>query len=123
MFSDPHGAKLDFLREARDVYNYSTTLVFIGIEHELSAPRVQHRVDNGGHDVPDEKLESRYPRTMVNLQKAISLVDTAFVFDNSSDSEPYRLVARYDGGDLMEQGYVPGWVKTWPLPGLVLNAE
>lgn len=117
VFSDPEGAKLDFLRRAR-TSGYAVFLVFIGLDDpQLSAARVMQRVEAGGHDVPDEKLWRRFPRTLANLKAAIGLVDEVFVFDNSSVDEPFRPVAVYAGGELVERfARVPPWAND--LPGL-----
>jgi predicted ABC-type ATPase len=117
VFSDPLGAKLDFLRRARSS-GYAVFLVFIGLsDPELSIARVMQRVQAGGHDVPDEKLRARFPRTMSNLLAAIPLVDEAFLFDNSSDLDPFRPVAIYSYGRLItRKDPLPHW--TAGLPGL-----
>jgi predicted ABC-type ATPase len=115
VFSDPERSKLQFLERARAA-GYAVFLVFIGLESaELSVARVMHRVAAGGHDIPDEKLRSRFPRTLANLRAAIALVDEAFVFDNSSAREPYRLVAVYEGGQLVSTSSpVPSWMSGMP---------
>lgn len=117
VFSDTQGAKLDFLRQAR-LFGYTVFLVFIGIsDPELSRARVMQRVQNGGHDVPDDKLLGRFPRTLQNLRNAIPLVDEAFLFDNSSDLEPFRLVAVYSEGQAIRRvDSLPSWAAG--LPGL-----
>src|SRR5205823_2291330 len=75
VFSDPIATKLDFLKRAA-VRGYVRILVFIGLAGpELSIARVMQRVTEGGHDVPDERLIARYPRTLENLRKAIPIVD------------------------------------------------
>jgi predicted ABC-type ATPase len=110
VFSDPEGAKLSFLKEARAA-GYTVILVFIGIDSpELSMARVSQRVLEGGHDVPDEKIQSRYPRTLQNLRASLSVVDYAVLIDNSSADEPYRFVATYVAGELSSTGAVrPAW--------------
>ena len=71
------------------------------------------RVEQGGHDVPDDKIASRFPRTLENLRKALEFVDHAFVFDNSSADEPYRFVAELRGGHVERRGdTAPGWWRT-----------
>ena len=115
VFSDPVGAKRGFLEQARRA-GYFTTLVFIGIAGpELSAMRVEQRVRHGGHDVPDEKLRQRFPRTIDNLRAAIPVVDEAWVLDNSSYAAPYRVIAVYRGGRL-DAGYppIPAWASRLP---------
>ena len=91
VFSDPQGAKVDFLKECRS-NGYSVVMVFIGLESaDLSRGRIMERVEAGGHDVPDEKIVTRFPRTFANLRQALTFVDQAFLFDNSSADQPYRL--------------------------------
>jgi predicted ABC-type ATPase len=75
------------------------------------------RVAQGGHDVPDAKLAARFPRVLDNLRAAVSTVDEAFLFDNSSYDEPYRLIALYERGKLVSRHPpLPSWTRR--LPGL-----
>ena len=86
-------------------------LVFIGLESaDLSRGRVMERVEAGGHDVPDEKILTRFPRTFANLRQALGFVNQALLFDNSSADEPYRFVAEFrDGKRRSRKGYRPAW--------------
>lgn len=117
VFSDPAGSKTGFLRDAQ-AQGYAVILVFIGLDHpDLCIGRVSQRVAEGGHDVPDEKIRARYPRTLTNLRTALGFVDYAYLFDNSSFDEPYRLVATYRGGRIERKiASPPAWAEG--LPGL-----
>ncbi len=117
VFSDPVGAKRDFLKRAAE-RGYRIILVFIGLAGpELSIARVMQRVAEGGHDIPDEKLVARFPRTLENLRQSIAAVDEAFVFDNSSDAEPFRAIAVYANGRIARRlDPIPAWARG--LPGL-----
>lgn len=117
VFSDPAGDKLSFLRQAQ-AQGYSVFLVFIGLDSPmLSMARVAQRVDRGGHDVPDEKLQARFPRTLENLKQAVSFVDLAVLFDNSRIDEPFRFVAAYEHGQVVESTPLrPRWAGQ--MPGL-----
>ena len=53
----------------------------------INIERVDNRVEEGGHFVPKDKIESRYYKTMENLYSAILLSDKAYLFDNSNDEE------------------------------------
>jgi len=110
VFSDPEGAKVEFLREARS-RGYVVILTFIGLESsDLAVARVVERVQRGGHDVPDAKIGERFPRTLRNLRAALSFVGTAFIFDNSSAEEPYRFVAELESGRVVRRGKTqPRW--------------
>lgn len=115
VFSDPVGAKVAFLESARR-RGFAVFLVFIGLaEPALSVARVTQRVAQGGHDIPDAKLQARFPRTLANLRAAVPVVGEAFLFDNSD--APYRLVAAYAAGRLVSQHPpLPAWTRG--LPGL-----
>lgn len=111
VFSDPVGDKLGFLKRAEQ-RGYTVVLCFIGLGRPaLSEERVAMRVLQGGHDVPREKLRSRYPRTLQNLSKAIRDLPHVFVFDNSDLERPFRKVAVFERGKLMERpAPLPRWV-------------
>ena len=113
VFSDPVGDKLKFLQEAADS-GYNVLLCFIGLAGpELSEDRVAMRVSQGGHDVPTEKLKSRYPRTMANLKAAILQLPLVYVFDNSDLSRPFCKVAVFRQGKWVYKSEpVPAWFQT-----------
>ena len=50
---------------------------------EFSKKRVRMRVEHGGHDVPADVIERRYPRSIVNLFDFIPSCDETWCFDNS----------------------------------------
>lgn len=101
VLSDPVGDKVEFLRDAVTL-GYEVVLIFIRIgDMETSIQRVSMRVAQGGHDVPDEKLQSRFDRTLDNLQRAINQLPHVLVFDNSDLSQPFQHVATYHDGQLM----------------------
>lgn len=100
VFSDPVGAKVQFLKDAR-AEGYTVIGVFIRLsEPALSVARVAQRVSRGGHDVPDEKLHSRFERTARNIQAALQFVDVGLLIDNSSVEIPYRLLECWECGTL-----------------------
>lgn len=98
VFSDPIGDKLAFLQAAQQ-QGYMILMNFIGLAGvELSIARAVQRTGGGGHDVPDEKLIERFPRTLKNLQAAIPFVDLLMIYDNSSATAPYRHLATFERG-------------------------
>lgn len=117
VFSDPAGAKLKLLGDAR-ARGFVVFLIFIGLDSpELSVARVAQRARHGGHDVPDEKLHARFPRTLANLRAAVPIADEAFVLDNSSYDRPFRVVAVSAAGRLVSR-HSPFPIWTEGLPGL-----
>ena len=112
VFSDPVGDKLAFLTETAAA-GYSVLLCFIGTSGpEVSEERVAMRVSQGGHDVPSEKLVSRYPRILRNLRESLRRLPHVWVFDNDDLRRPFRLVAKCEDGRLRELHQpVPPWLR------------
>jgi predicted ABC-type ATPase len=112
VFSDPAGAKLSFLRDSR-ARGYRIALVYIGLESvALSQARVLQRVAQGGHDVPDDRLRKRLPRSLANARQALQFVDAAWVLDNSDADHPFRLVATTRAGKTTHvQASAPPWCR------------
>ena len=113
VFSDPVGDKLTFLKDAVTA-GYTVVLCFIGISSPgISEERVAMRVSQGGHDVPTEKLRTRYPRTLANLKAAIRELPHVLVFDNNDLSTPFRRVAVFENGKLtIRQNPLPRWLAS-----------
>jgi predicted ABC-type ATPase len=111
VFSDPVGDKLAFLKETAQS-GYTVVLCFIGIAGpETSEQRVAMRVSQGGHDVPTEKLVSRFPRTMANLKAAIRELPHVLVFDNDDLHAPFRRVAVFEAAHLVWSAKpIPQWL-------------
>lgn len=94
--SDPVGDKVDTLATYIDL-GYTVVLLFIRVDSAReSIRRVAMRTSQGGHDVPEEKLKTRFERTKVNLQRAIKRLPHVVVYDNNDLEQPYRLVEVYD---------------------------
>lgn len=111
VFSDPVGDKLAFLADTA-ANGYTVVLCFIGIANaDQSDERVAMRVSQGGHDVPVDKIRSRFPRTLSNLHAAIERLPHVVVFDNSDLARAFRLVAMYeDGQRRFHDDPLPSWL-------------
>jgi len=113
VFSDPFGHKVDMLRKAANA-GYEVTLIYIGVASaDLSSHRVDQRIARGGHDVPRDRIASRFKRSLENLRKAIAFVPTVELYDNSSADEPYQHVATFKAGSLQWRmtGRLPIWAR------------
>ena len=113
VFSDPVGDKISFLTHAA-ISGYTVVLCFVGIPGaKESDQRVAMRVSQGGHDVPNHKLLSRFPRTLVNLTIALRDLPLVLVFDNSDLRAPFRRVAEFEGG---ARTFLANPVPAWLAP-------
>lgn len=112
VFSDPVGDKIAFLEEAARS-GYVVALCYIGLSNpDQCVERVAMRVSQGGHDVPDDKLRSRFARTLHNLQAAIGRLPHVLIYDNSDLNMPYRQLAIFEHGQLRHlQEPIPEWLR------------
>ena len=105
-----HASKLDLIDEAHRA-GFTVVVHAVMIPVELAVHRVATRVESGGHDVPDDKIRSRYERLWPNVATAIRLADRARVYDNASTH--HRVVADFVGG---VAPIPPTWPAWTPLP-------
>jgi len=83
------------------------------INPEINVRRITQRYLNGGHEVPISKIISRYYKSLLNIGKAISLVDRVYVYDNSIENQIPRLLFRTVNGTLFKQYVeeIPQWAQ------------
>ena len=96
---------------------YKITVIFIATETSvINVRRVDKRVLQGGHGVPEDKIISRYDKSIENAKPLLSFADTVCVFDNSIDDLPPKL-CYYDGDGYHYESEIfmcenlPSWVK------------
>ena len=76
-------SKTDVIHALQE-HGYYVILLFVGLASaELSILRVSTRKRQGGHDVPEAKLRSRFPRTQQAIRMASEVADLTLMFDNS----------------------------------------
>jgi predicted ABC-type ATPase len=103
--------KVAFLAKAR-AQGFRVYLYYVATEDPLiNISRVRHRVKMGGHPVPEDKIVSRYARSLALLMDAVQLTDRAYIFDNTSH-ECIWLAEVTDGRLLeMKTAQMPQWFK------------
>lgn len=52
--------------------------------------RVKARVESGGHDVPEDKIITRYDKSLALVKDLIKICDICHIYDNS-DKKPFRI--------------------------------
>lgn len=112
VFSDPAGDKLAFFKDASEL-GFFVVLLFIGISGpEMSERRVAQRIQEGGHDVPADKLITRFPRTLENLRRSIQALPIVIAYDNDNLNDPYRRIATFESGLATEVAdNLPTWLR------------
>ncbi len=107
--------KVDFLAKAQQ-FGYRTYLYFVATDNpNINISRVKNRVKQGGHDVPIDKITTRYYRSLDLLWNAVKHSNRAFIFDNSQ-SELIWLAEITDGKTLdVKTDIVPSWFRKYVL--------
>jgi len=102
--------KVSFIQKAKQ-NGYFIRLFFIGTDTpQINAARIAYRVMTGGHDVPINKIISRYYKSIANCSLLVPVVDRLYVYDNSVDNALPQLLFRTSDGKLIKQ-YVP--INDW----------
>lgn len=102
-----HPSKLDLINAAHDA-GYYVALHVLLVPLEVSLARVAERVRHGGHTVAEDKIRTRYARLWPLVATAVSLSDTATVYDNSHTTG-VAAVARFRHGLVVGRAHWPPW--------------
>nr|WP_092074055.1 zeta toxin family protein [Dendrosporobacter quercicolus]NSL47786.1 zeta toxin family protein [Dendrosporobacter quercicolus DSM 1736]SDM76348.1 Predicted ABC-type ATPase [Dendrosporobacter quercicolus] len=103
-------AKIALLKAAKAA-GYVIYFLFVTTQDPMiNVERVRNRVLKGGHDVPADKIRSRYHRTMARLAEATRIVDVARIYDNSGEG-PVLIAEKLPSGVLVL--YPQGRLSLW----------
>jgi predicted ABC-type ATPase len=110
-----HPGKVELLAQAQRA-GYRTYLYFIATDDpEINISRVRNRVKLGGHSVPEDRITSRYHRSLDLLLDAIHHTNRAYVFDNSRenhDGSGTWIAEITEGRELeLKSNQIPAWFK------------
>ncbi len=104
-------SKVNFLKLAKQK-GYKIYFYFLCTEDvELNKLQVLNRVKIGGHSVPPEKIQSRYPASLHNLQATIELSDVCFCINNKGAIGGFEKIAEIVNGSLIN--YICEKIPTW----------
>lgn len=105
-----HPSKLELLSDAREA-GFRVIVFHLALASaDLAVARVEARIDEGGHPVPEEKIRGRYDRNGPLIRAAAILADRAMVFDASALNErPEVLLELAHGQVVRKVDQVPDW--------------
>ena len=81
---------LKLLKRAKDAGFFVRCYYVLTADPQINVARVASRVSAGGHDVPTEKIISRYDKALALVHELVPLCDVCHIYDNSLDA-PYRI--------------------------------
>lgn len=108
-----HPGKVELLRQAQ-LNGYRTYLYYIATDDpDINISRVRNRVKLGGHPVPEDKIISRYHRSLELLMSAIRCTNRAYIFDNSGHQMDRAWLAEVTDGSVIElkTDQIPAWFR------------
>lgn len=98
---------------------------------DLHIARVRARVQQGGHDIPEEDIIRRYERSRLNLIALLPNLAALRVFDNSAEADPAagkvpkpRLILQMEGATILgppDLAHTPDWAKPIVAAALKLS--
>lgn len=72
------------------------------VNSSINVHRVNSRVEEGGHGVPEEKIRSRYEKALSLIPELVNVCDSLNIWDNSTET-PYRIFRKKkDSIDIFE---------------------
>ncbi len=103
--------KIEFLKKAQDS-GFRTYLYYVATDDPLiNISRVRYRIKTGGHSVPEDKIVTRYHRSINLLSDALQYTHRAYIFDNSGH-RPILLAEVTNGAKLeLKTKIIPNWFK------------
>lgn len=118
-----HISKVELLEDAQS-QGYRTYLYYVATEDpEINVSRVAYRVSQNGHSVPQDKIISRYQRSLNYLIHAIRASSRAYIFDNSGAPGKQTWFAEVTDGESLEfkTEQVPAWFERCVLKKIAVE--
>ena len=110
---------LDLLWRARWKEYFVRGYFILTTSPQVNIGRVKERAANGLHDVPVDKIVSRYEKAVNNVPEFLLVCDICLIYDNTAE-EPFRIVRKHKDSILVYEN------DLWPcdrIMRLILGSE
>lgn len=81
---------LKLLKRAKEKGYFIRCYYVLTADPIINVYRVRSRVADGGHDVPTDKIISRYDKALKLVKDVVEICDICHIYDNSG-TEPFRI--------------------------------
>lgn len=81
---------INLLKKAKEKGYFIRCYYVLTADPIINVYRVKSRVESGGHDVPEEKIISRYNKALSLIKDLLPICDVCHIYDNS-ENEPFRI--------------------------------
>lgn len=115
VFSD--AGKVNFVSRLKDA-GFEIYFYFVcTINASINVARVKERVANNGHNVSEEKIISRYQKSIDNAIKAKPYTKRFFVIDNSQEYNPVILLETENNKktNYINKTFFPNWAEPFKI--------
>ena len=86
--------KIKILKKAKKEGYFIKGVFVLTSSPQINIERIKSRVAEGGHDVEEEKVITRYWKSLLNINELLELCDILHVYDNSTD-KPVRIIRKH----------------------------
>lgn len=104
VLSSDHSLKL--LQMAKEQNFFIQAFVIVTADPDINVLHVKSRKIEGGHDVPEVRIRSRYQRSLANVKELVRLSDECSIYDNSQ-RYPLRFFYKSQGKLFFQE--IPFW--------------
>lgn len=84
---------LKLLKKAKEKGYFIRCYYILTADPMINIWRVKSRVEAGGHDVPEEKIISRYDKALKLIKDVVQVCDICHIYDNSGNN-PFRILKK-----------------------------
>lgn len=81
---------LKLLKTAKEKGYFIRCYYILTADPYINVYRVKSRVEDGGHDVPEDKIINRYNRALELVKDVVRVSDICHIYDNSEE-QPFRI--------------------------------
>lgn len=106
-----HPAKIEILKKAQ-AEGFKTYMYFVATESPLiNIKRIQQRVKNGGHNVPEDKTVARYERCLKQINNVLPYLNRAYFLDNTDNKLHFFSEYEQGKGFTLCSELIPKWFR------------
>ena len=80
---------LNLLKKAKEAGFFIRCIYVLTANSNINVLRVKTRYENGGHNVPEDKIRSRYNRCLDLIPELVQVCDIFHLYDNTKN--PFRI--------------------------------
>jgi predicted ABC-type ATPase len=103
------GGALNHIRDAKKA-GYEIHIFFLGLDKvEVNIERVEVRVMNGGHHIPEDTIRRRFVTSVDHLIENLNFFDELVVIDNSLINDSRTIITAKNGKVVWETKPLPEW--------------